>query len=176
MDALIAELLPYHSGIQSEGISGEFNTLTAMPAIVKKRDMTTIVASIIVGGVIAVLMAMVLATAYMGFSVSEPVSPEVSTPEPAETKGVPEVEPKQPVPSVAPPPVVEPPRSSAPRSASKPVATPPPPSSIAAPTEPQTVDPSPAPEPEGDIPPPTVAPPVQDWADEDLEAGGEDWR
>lgn len=176
MDALISELLPYHSGIQSEGISGEFNTLTAMPAIVKKRDMTTIVASVIVGGVIAVLMAMVLATAYMGFSASEPVGSEASTPEPAETKVAPKVEPKQTAPSVVPRPAVMAPRASPSRAVPTSVAPPPPPPSTAVPLDPPAVEPPSAPEPERDSPPPTSDRPAQDWADEDLEAGGDDWR
>ena len=179
MDALISDLLPYHSGIPSEGISGEFNTLTAMPAIVKKRDVTTIVAGVIVGGVIAVLMAMVLATAYMGFSMDKPSEVELSgdgsISAPAEVDIAPATEVTEPSRAETPEPVRA--RPVAQSVKSPPPSTPAPKAEpIPEPVEAQPMDATPTVAPEPEVQPPASEPPEADWADEDLEAGGGDWQ
>lgn len=182
MDALIADLLPYQSGIQIEGISGEFNTLTAMPALSKQRDWTAIAASVIVGGVIAALIALLAGTAYLGFTTRtspESDGPAVNVPEQTATEStVPseEVAPAAPVdpePSMAPAvkPVQRPVKRQEVRRTAVPAPTPkvaPNPVEVAAPVEAPQV---PA---EVPVPPPTTPP--SDWADEDLEAGDDDWR
>ena len=63
MDALIADLLPYHTGAPSKRPPAEFHTLTGMKAIEPKRDWASVWAGIVVGGIIAILVAMVVVTA-----------------------------------------------------------------------------------------------------------------
>lgn len=176
MDALVAELLPYHSGIAVEGVSGEFNTLTAMPAVKPKRDWTTVMAGLVVGGVIAVLISLMLATAYLGYSMR---SSGEESPPPAEPEAA-----ASPAPEAAPPPP-------APAAKTAPTSRPVPASNPA--SGPQSVEPArrpsakprpsvrPAPAPAVAQPPaPAPALPAEpksdsDWADEDLEAGGPSW-
>ena len=86
MDALIAELLPYHSGSSMEVESGEFHTLTAGRVIQPKRDWTAVWAGLIVGGVIVVLLAMLVITAILGYRLR---SEETTKPAPSETIEVP---------------------------------------------------------------------------------------
>jgi len=146
MDALIAELLPYHSGSPFEGVSGEFHTLTAANAVAPRRDLSSVWAGLVVGGVIAVLVAMLVATAVLGFQMREsapgieiPTAQQpaaVSSPPPAEvrpTKAAPKPMPapattKPAVETPAPPPAVTKPKvkkpSSVPAAASPPAAPP----------------------------------------------------
>jgi len=86
MDALIAELLPYHSGSSMEVESGEFHPLTAGRVIQPKRDWTAVWAGLIVGGVIVVLLAMLVITAILGYRLR---SEETTKPAPSETIEVP---------------------------------------------------------------------------------------
>ena len=86
MDALIAELLPYHSGSSMEVESGEFHTLTAGRVIQPQRDWTAVWAGLIVGGVIVVLLAMLVITAILGYRLR---SEETTKPAPSETIEVP---------------------------------------------------------------------------------------
>lgn len=58
MDGLIADLRPYQVDGPVEGMSGEFHTLTAHPAI-KRSDWTVMGTGIVVGGVLAVLLALI---------------------------------------------------------------------------------------------------------------------
>ena len=56
MDALVAELIPYHSGLTPDGVSGEFNTLTLGQPVKPARDWTKVAASIVIGGLILVIL------------------------------------------------------------------------------------------------------------------------
>jgi len=178
MDALIADLLPYQSGIQIEGISGEFNTLTAMPALSKRRDWTAIAASLIVGGVIAALIALLAGTAYLGFTTRnapESNEPAVSVPDQASqnrTVPVQEVAPAaKPAAKPAVTPVQRPVKRRQPRNAAKPA-----PTVEVTPKPVEVAEPVPAPKEPASNPVPPPAPRPSDWADEDLEAGDDDWR
>ncbi|MEC9390350.1 MAG: serine/threonine-protein kinase [Myxococcota bacterium] len=176
MDALIADLLPHHSGVESGGISGEFNSLTARPSLRVKRDTTTIVAGVIVGGVIAALTAILIATAYLGYSLrdapgDDPPPATVQSPAPA----VPAVAPSA-APEVLPDPSPAPPAR---RRAAPPMRPPAPVEAVseAPPTavEP-SMDPSPEEPPQEAAEPSLPTEPERDWADEDLEAGDDEWR
>ena len=165
MDALIADLLPHHSGVESDGISGEFNSLTAMPAVSGKRDTATIVAGVLVGGVIAALLAMLLAMVYLEFSlkdtpVADPSTPTVQPPAPASPASVPPSTPESRPPPLTPKPI----RSARP--------TPPPVEEAPEPVPPTAEPPTDAPPQEPSLP----TEPERDWSDEDLEAGDDEWR
>ncbi len=179
MDALIAALLPYHSGIRSDGVSGEFNTLTAMPALKPKRDWTTVVAGLVVGGVIALLISLLAGTLYLGYSTRNVSDvPPVEVPEPARTQQV--DAPAEPVKAsaapaapaaVKPSPTVAKPAVRRPSAERKAAPRPTVPKSPAADqTREAVAAPAPAPEP---VPPPG---PAADWADEDIEAGDDAWK
>jgi len=168
MDALIAELMPYHSGPATEGVTGEFNTLTLGQPIKPPRDWTAVWASIVVVGVIAVLVAMLAATAIIGFQLRSPTeSPEA---QPMEAKG--EVEEPATVPVAVPPPAVIPPEvqvvpvpaSPAPRTVQR----------VRARPSPAVVEPIPEALPEP-APPPEVEENAADWADIDLEQLPDPW-
>ena len=102
MDALVAELMPYHSGVGAEGVSGEFNTLTLGKPVAVPRDRTAILASILFGFVILAIMGALVWAAIAFFEAREahlvPPSPQAVEPAPVEVKPAPE-----------PPPAVEPP-------------------------------------------------------------------
>ena len=186
MDALIADLLPYQSGIQVEGISGEFNTLTAMPALSKQRDWTAIAASVIVGGVIAALIALLAGTAYLGFTTRtspELDDPSVRVPEQASQNTAVPVQEVAPVETVGPEPVeapavtpvqepVKPRQTRRTVRPTPPAAVTPEPIEVADPV----ADPVPAPKQPASNPKSPPPSPPSDWADEDLEAGDDDWQ
>jgi len=169
MDALIADLLPYHTGAPLEAASGEFHTLTGMKAIQPKRDWASVWAGIVVGGVIAILVAMVVVTAVIGYKMRDaPVDPaqteSVATP-PASAELAPAAAP--PV-QAAPEPaaVVEEPAAAQPP-APRPARTAPPP-------RPATASkPAPAPPPAEEAPVPAQG--GGDWSDVDLEGLENPW-
>ncbi|MAY80421.1 MAG: hypothetical protein CL930_06500 [Deltaproteobacteria bacterium] len=104
MDALIADLAPYHLGTASEGLSGEFHTLTAGHMVVPKRDWTTVAAAVIAGGIIAALLGMLLLTLFVGWTMQEK-EVERMTPTVEAPQSPPPVQIAQPaVPEVEPPP------------------------------------------------------------------------
>ena len=169
MDALIADLLPYHTGAPLEVASGEFHTLTGMKAIQPKRDWASVWAGIVVGGVIAILVAMVVVTAVVGYKLRDaPVDP-------AQTESV-----AKPPASAELAPAAAPPVQAAPEPATvveEPAAaqTPAPrPARAAPPPRPATVSkPAPAPPPaeEASVP----AQDGGDWSDVDLEGLENPW-
>jgi tRNA A-37 threonylcarbamoyl transferase component Bud32 len=169
MDALIAELLPYHTGAPLEAASGEFHTLTGMKAIQPKRDWASVWAGIVVGGVIAILVAMVVITAVLGYKMRDELlpapevveAPPVVEPAPAPVEAAPEV----------PPPAQAAPVPAAEQPSPQPVVRPPP-----APTV-RRVEPRPAPEPAPEPAPPPAdpAPGAGDWSDVDLEGLENPW-
>ena len=176
MDALIADLLPYHTGAPLEAASGEFHTLTGMKAIEPKRDWASVWAGIVVGGIIAILVAMVVVTAVIGYKMRdaspEPAqveSPAVTPPAPA-VQAAPAEPPSPPVSAPAPaakPAAVQTAPATPPAVAAKPAPAPRPPKSAAA----APADPAPAPA-------PTEAAPASgggDWSDVDLEGLENPW-
>ena len=83
MDALIADLLPYHTGSPVEAASGEFHTLTGVKAVRPRRDWASVWAGIVVGGVIAVLVAMVVVTAVLGYRMRDQAQADERLPQEA---------------------------------------------------------------------------------------------
>lgn len=171
MDALIADLLPYHTGAPLEAASGEFHTLTNARAVAPKRDWASVWAGIVVGGVIAILVAMVVGTAVVGYKMRdttpppvEVVAPAAPTPPTVVEPAAPESEravesapPPAPAVKSSPPKTTSPARAARPRTVSKPAPAPPPPKEASAP-------PKPAPASSGD-----------DWSDVDLEELENPW-
>jgi hypothetical protein len=84
MDALIADLRPYQVDGPVEGMSGEFHTLTAHPAINKKWDWTVMGTGIVVGGVLAVLLALVGVAALIVMKLTPPEVQVDQPPPPAQ--------------------------------------------------------------------------------------------
>jgi hypothetical protein len=173
MDALVAELLPYHSGPTTEGVTGEFNTLTLGQPIKAPRDWTAVWASIVVVGVIAVLAAMLAATAMIGLQIWSPT--ETPEPVPIEAKAKPKKEPKAPV--AVPVPVATPEEVQVvPAKAPTPA---PPPRAVRrarAPAPARVAVPPPVVTPEPEPPPPPEAEEnADDWADIDLEQLPDPW-
>lgn len=172
MDALIAELLPYHSGSPMEVESGEFHTLTAGRVIQPKRDWTALWAGLIVGGVIAVLLAMLVITAVLGYRLRSEEALKLPV---SEKVDVPIAPPEEPLPSEEPapePPVDPAPPESAPEAKKpepKPAASPSPPEA----TVPKAAPPKAKPKPEPKPAPAAKSKPAKesDWSDIDLEEG-----
>jgi serine/threonine protein kinase len=84
MEALIADLRPYQVDGPVEGMSGEFHTLTAHPAINKKWDWTVMGTGIVVGGVLAVLLALVGVAALIVMKLTPPEVQVDQPPPPAQ--------------------------------------------------------------------------------------------
>lgn len=169
MDALIADLLPYHTGAPLEVASGEFHTLTGMKALEPKRDWASVWAGLVVGGVIAILVAMVVVTAVVGYKMRD----AAPAPEPAQ------VEAPVSAPPAAAPPVVP---ASTPKVEAAPASTPAveapsPKSERAAPAPRPKVAAKPAPAPEKPVETTKPAPAAGggDWSDVDLEGLENPW-
>ena len=170
MDALIADLLPYHSGSPFEGVSGEFHTLTAGVVVSPKRDWTSVWAGLVVGGVIAVLVAMLVATAVVGLRMRAAPSPapSVQAIEAVAPTADPVVEPVQAVtPAVTPPAAPRPAvASQRPTQATRPAVRPVAPTPTPAQPPVEAVPSTPA---------PTPPPQAGDWSDVDLEGLDNPW-
>lgn len=177
MDALIADLIPYHSGSPLEGVSGEFHTLTAGQVVVQKRDWTAVWAGIVVGGVIAVLLAMLIATAVIGFRMraeTQPTAVDVAAEQAEATE--PATSPPVTQPAVAQPPVVEPPAAESPTQRAAPARR-----SVKRTSPRRVAQPAERPEPPARSKP--VTPPPEepkpetagDWSDVDLEGVENPW-
>jgi len=175
MDALIADLLPYHTGAPLEVASGEFHTLTGMKALEPKRDWASVWAGLVVGGVIAILVAMVVVTAVVGYKMRD----AAPAPEPAQVEA-----PVSASPAAAPPPAAVPPvtPASTPKVEAAPASTPAvearsPKSERAAPAPRPKVAAKPAPAPEKPVETTKPAPAAGggDWSDVDLEGLENPW-
>jgi serine/threonine protein kinase len=99
MEALIADLSVFHVDGPVEGVSGEFHTLTAHPAI-RKWDWTVLGTGVVVGGVLAVILTLIGIAGILLLQLEEkkplrevPVqvapAPEVTRPEPPPAKPAP---------------------------------------------------------------------------------------
>jgi len=71
MEALIADLSIFHVDGPSEGLSGEFHTLTAH-APVRRWDWTVMGTGIVVGGILAVLLALLSVAALILYQADQP--------------------------------------------------------------------------------------------------------
>jgi tRNA A-37 threonylcarbamoyl transferase component Bud32 len=167
MDALVAELMPYHSGPAIEGVTGEFNTLTLGQPIKPPRDWTAVWAGILVGGVILVIVVLLAATAVLGLQMR--TSSTTPVPETVDVQPAVDKEPMAPV--AVPEPVVS--------SDEAQVAPSPQPRAVRR-ARPRYQAPAPVVEPAAVVTPdPPPAPPVEenadDWADIDLEQPPDPW-
>ncbi len=70
MEALIADLSIFHVDGPVEGVSGEFHTLTAHPAV-RRWDWTVMGTGVVVGGVLAVLLALIATAAIIVANLDE---------------------------------------------------------------------------------------------------------
>jgi tRNA A-37 threonylcarbamoyl transferase component Bud32 len=182
MDALIAELAPFHPGSGLEAMSGEFHTLTAGTRVLPKtKDWTMVWVGAVVGSIVAILLAMLVGTAYLGFQMRQTEVPD----EPSTTAVVPAPQQVAPPPVAAPAPVVPAPVVPAPVAAVPPAVAKPVRSKTAPPrarpqrTRKAASRPVPAPIPtRAPDPAPEVSPAPSggDWGDEDIEAGSDPWE
>jgi hypothetical protein len=79
MEALIADLSAFHVDAPIEGVSGEFHTLTAHPAV-RPWDWTVMGTGIVVGGILAILLALIGLAAIIVLQVDQVPAPVQSTP------------------------------------------------------------------------------------------------
>jgi serine/threonine-protein kinase len=174
MDALISDLTPYHPG-RGEVMSGEFYTLTAGTQVLPiKKDWTMVWAGLVVGSIIAVLLAMLVATAYFGYQMRQAETLDQAP----STAAVPAPQQVEPPPQAAPPPVAPAPPAVAKPAKAKATPARSKPKRIrrAAPTPAPTPTPAPPAEPVPEVKAtsPTPASSKEDWSDEDLE-GSDPW-
>ncbi len=170
MDALVADLIPYHSGPAAEGVSGEFNTLTLGEPIKPPRDWTAFWASIVIGGGILCIIGVLAWFAMAWLEVRD--LPDVPAQNRVEAKT------ELPPPTPEPEPVVAPTEVQV-----TPEPAPAPPPRRARRTRPRVVapvvEPPPEPTPDPVVEPPPDPPPPQenteDWADIDLEQLPDPW-
>lgn len=141
MDALMAELQPFHPRARNEGLSGEFHTLS-MQAVPSAWDWRVMGTGIVAGGVLAAILSVILA---VGIVVMTVMNEDVHVaPAPVEAKPLPPVVPRAPLPptavpvSKAQPESVPAPRQPRPRAAPRSKA--PPPAKAQAPSRRRTND------------------------------------
>ncbi len=162
MDALVADLLPYHSGFSAEGVTGEFNTLMTATAVKPARDWTT------VAGFLVLFISFIIVVSIFGIGAAwfwMDRSPDPQATQIVEPAPTPSVEPEpvveEPV-EVEPAPVVTPPERPQPRTVRRPMR------SVAPAPTPVPVEPEPE-------PPPLEEASGEDWADVDLEQMEDPW-
>jgi len=169
MDALIADLVPYHSGLVNEGVSGEYNTLLSAKPVKAPRDWTAVAAGIVVFGVSVFIVALLVSIAvWFKMNMDEttaPPTPTVQIVEPAPPPTI--VEPVEPeVVELVKPPVAEPPPPPPPVARTQRRAPSPPSSVVFEPAVPELIVPE----------EPVVEPaPEENWADIDLEQMEDPW-
>jgi len=107
MEALIADLTPFQVDGPLEGVTGEYHTLTAHPAV-KRWDWTVMGTGMVVGGVLAVLLALIGVAALIVMKLT-PADVRTDMPQPVPpTQAVPAEAPAPPVAAPAPTPETQP--------------------------------------------------------------------